>query len=147
MLRGIPTEISPDLLKILAEMGHGDRIAIVDDFYGAVSHTPSERVVYAKGNDLSTMVEAILKIFPLDTEFSDEPVLCMVPDGESREALQSQAVSQAVLRVLKEADCPEEKVGAVERTPYYDLAKQAYATISTSEQQPYGCLLLQKGVF
>ena len=62
MLRGIPTEISPDLLHALACTGHGDLIVIAEDFYPPYSKSPNATTVFCKGNTAAEMVDAILKL-------------------------------------------------------------------------------------
>ena len=83
MLRGIPTEISPDLLHALACTGHGDLIVIADDFYPPYSKSPNATTVFCKGNTAAEMVDAILKLVPLDVEYEAHPVEYMVPDADS----------------------------------------------------------------
>lgn len=146
MLRGIPTQISSELLKILADMGHGDTIVIADDFYPFVSKTPGGRYVQQKGIGAAEMIEAILALLPLDAEFSEFPVLCMVPDGKGKEFLQEQEVTCKVIRCVEKSGYAKECAGHIERSRFYGEAEKAFATVSTSERRPYGCFILKKGV-
>lgn len=146
MLKGIPTEISPDLLKALADMGHGDLLVIADDFYPPYSKTPNGRTVYAKGNTAAEMIDAILKLFPLDVEYCEHPVEYMIPDADSGIKMDSsKAWDDAIAAVVNngyDAKC----VGTIERSKFYEKAGKAFLTVCTSERLPYGCFLLQKGV-
>lgn len=140
MLKGIHPLLSPDLLAVLAAMGHGDQLALVDRNYPAAS---SDRpVVRLDGADLPTAAEAILSVFPLDT-FVDEPVARMrvVDDPDSLPDVQG--------LVLALAEVVEQRpigVEALERFAFYARVREAFAVVATSEDRPYGCLLLTKGV-
>jgi len=146
MLKGIPTVICPDLLKALAEMGHADLIVVSDDFYPPQTMTPSGRVVYAKGCTTADIIDAVLKLMPLDTEYCEHPYLHMVPDADSGVVLKQNEVwdesKKAVLDNGYKADC----VGEIERMKFYEKARGAFVTVSTGDQRPYGCFILQKGV-
>ena len=146
VLRGIPECIDSELLKILYDMGHGDTIVLADHFYPAVSKTPTGRVVQAKGVGSVEMIEAILKLMPLDDEYCNKPFLHIVPDADSGVDVDIPELwvkaEQALVNAGYSADC----IGTVERSRFYDEGMKAYATVSTSETQTYGCFILQKGV-
>lgn len=146
MLRGIPSTISSELLKAMADMGHGDLLVIGDHFYPPYSKSPNARSIQAKGLNAAELIGDILKLYPLDADFSEFPVLCMVPDGSGREALQDQTAAQAVIAKVVENGYAESSVGSIERSKFYDLAASAFATVCTSEQEAYGCFILKKGV-
>ena len=146
MLRGIPECIDSDLLKALFDMGHGDTIVIADHFYPAVSMTPSGRVIQAKGVGAIEMIDAILKLMPLDSEYCDKPFLHIVPDqGAGIDVGEPELWKQAEDTLVKYG-YQAENIGTVERSKFYEEAKKAYVTVSTSETQTYGCFILQKGV-
>lgn len=146
MLKGIPDNISPELLKALADMGHGDLIAIVDNFYPAVSKARKGLTVNAKGNTVPEMVDSILKLMPLDVDFADYAVEIMKPDAGYEGTLTDMPkVWGDVIRVVADNE-PKECVGYIERTKFYEKASNAFVTVSTSETQPYGCVIMQKGV-
>jgi L-fucose mutarotase len=65
MLKNIASCISPDLLKVLAEMGHGDEIILADAHFPG--HTLNARVLRADGVAITTMLEGILPLFELDS--------------------------------------------------------------------------------
>ena len=127
MLRGVPDIIGSDLLKALADTGHGDLIVIADHFYPPVTKSPNAISIQAKGNTAAEMVDAVLQLVPLDVEYEAHPIEYMVP---------------AVVKHGYDAKC----VGQIERTKFYEKAAKAYVTICTSERLPYGCIILQKGV-
>ena len=83
MLKGIPEIIGSDLLKALADMGHGDILVIADHFYPPYSKSPNAVSIQAKGNTAPEMIDAILKLMPLDTEYCATPLEYMVPDADS----------------------------------------------------------------
>lgn len=146
MLKGIPSNIDSSLLKVLAEMGHGDTIAIVDHFYPAFSRCGEGCVCEAKGNTVPQMVESILKLIPLDSGYTECPVVMIKPDlGMEHQLTTPPETWQQI------ADLVKEQVGDVGiryagRTDFYEEAQCAYATVSTSDDRPYSCVILQKGV-
>ena len=135
MLRGVPDIIGSDLLKALADTGHGDLIVIADHFYPPVTKSPNAISIQAKGNTAAEMVDAVLQLVPLDVEYEAHPIEYMVPDADSGVVLTENKHGY-------DAKC----VGQIERTKFYEKAAKAYVTICTSERLPYGCIILQKGV-
>ena len=83
MLRGIPDIIGSDLLKALADTGHGDLIVIADHFYPPITKSPNAISIQAKGNGAAEMVDAILKLVPLDVDYCEHPIQYMIPDADS----------------------------------------------------------------
>lgn len=146
MLKGIPTRIGSDLLKAMADMGHGDLMIIADDFYPPITKTPGGISIQAKGNGAAQMINDILKLMPLDAEYCEHPVEYMVPDRDAGVSIDRPKVwDDAINAVAKNGYAPE-IVGEIERTRFYEKAAGAYVTVCTSERQPYGCFILQKGV-
>lgn len=147
MLRGIPKEINPTLLKALAEMGHGDRLVIGDDFYPAATMGKQGIVVDADGIGAVDMLNAILTIMPLDSQYSTYPVMLMGPEEKLKDDLQNQEIWDEFIDTVKNH---EEKGGScvtiIDRFRFYEEARKAYVTISTGEQRPYGNVILIKGV-
>lgn len=141
MLKGIPEIISPDLLKILDEMGHGDDLVIGDSNYPAASN--ARRLVRADGHGVPELLDAILSLFPLDT-FVAEPVsLMQVVKGDSTVP----EVQERIRAVVRKHDPRgDSAVGMVERFEFYEKAKQAYAIVATTEHGAYGCMIIKKGV-
>lgn len=147
MLKGIPTEISSELLKALADMGHGDILVIADDFYPPYSKTPNGRSINAKGNTAAEMLDAILKLFPLDTEYEAHPVEYMIPDADANINLsQRPKVWDECIKVCEKHGLTKEQVGEIERSKFYEKAGRAFVTVCTSEREAYGCFIIQKGV-
>lgn len=141
MLKGIPEIISPDLLKILDEMGHGDDLVIGDSNYPAASN--AQRLVRADGHGVPEILDAILSLFPLDT-FVAEPVTLMrvVPGDPTVPEVQDRI--RAVVR--KYDPRGDAAIGLVPRFEFYEKAKQAYAIVATTEHGAYGCMIIKKGV-
>ena len=138
MLKGISPLISPELLKILCEMGHGDEIVIGDGNFPAAS--VAQRLVRLDGHGVPEILDAILRLMPLDT-YVDAPVALMDNnDAENRPAIWAQY--EDVVR-RNEGDKSFE---LVERFAFYDRAKKAYAVIATGETAIYANVILKKGV-
>ena len=146
MLKGIPARIGSDLLKALADMGHGDILIVADDFYPPISKTPGGVSIQAKGNSAAEMIDAILQLMPLDTEYCAHPVEYMVPDSGAMVNMDHPKVwDEAIDAVVKNGYDPK-YVGEIERSKFYAKAGRACVTVCTSERRPYGCFILQKGV-
>lgn len=139
MLKGIPSLLSPNLLKILMEMGHGDTIVIADgNFPGA---SMAKRIVRLDGHGTVALLDALLQLFPLD-HYVQEPVkLMQVVPGDPVET----PIWDTYRDIIEKHD-PTAAVGHVERFAFYEEAKKAYCIIQTSESALYANILLQKGV-
>lgn len=146
MLKGIPSNVSSTLLKALADMGHGDTIVIADHFYPCMSKNHGGVVVEAKGNGTVDMVRSILQLIPLDSEYTEFPVKIIKPDPGLEHTLPERpALWDEIIATVAELE-PDARVGYISRSDFYIEAAKAYVTLSTSEEQPYGCVILQKGV-
>ncbi|KAB8130775.1 L-fucose mutarotase [Gracilibacillus oryzae] len=140
MLKGISPIISPDLLKILMEMGHGDEIVIADGNFPSASH--GERVVRCDGSGTTELLEAILPLFPLDS-YADYPIALMqVVPGDTVKTPIWDDYKAIVADNASEPAAFEE----VERFAFYERAKKAYAIVTTSERALYANIILKKGV-
>lgn len=140
MLKKIPSIISPELLKILMEMGHGDKIVIADGNFPSASC--SKRLIRLDGHNVPEILEAILTLFPLDT-YCETPVKLMsVVPGDNVVP----TVWNTYETIIKKEFEPFDSFGFVERFDFYEEAKEAYAIIATSEKALYANILLTKGV-
>ena len=143
MLKGIPQILSPELLKVLCEMGHGDRIVLADGNFPSESVGKNGIVIRCDGHGVPELLEAILKVFPLDT-YVEHPVNLMeVMPGDHVET----PIWDTYKEIIAKYDERGEKtVGNIERFAFYDEARTAYAVIATSEKALYANVMLQKGV-
>lgn len=146
MLKGIPDIIGSDLLKALADTGHGDLIVIADHFYPPITKSPNGVSIQAKGVGAAQMVDAILKLVPLDWEYTEHPIEYMVPDADSGVKMDRSPVWDDTIKAVVANGYDAKIVGELERTKFYEKAGGAYVTVCTSEQLPYGCIILKKGV-
>lgn len=143
MLKGIPPIISPELLKVLCEMGHSDRIVIADGNFPAETIGKNAIVVRADGHGVPELFEAILKLMPLDT-YVEKPVsLMQVMKGDNTKT----PIWDTYKKIIRENDSRgDDAVAEIERFKFYDEAKTAYAIIATGETAVYANIMLQKGV-
>lgn len=146
MLKGIPDIIGSDLLKALADTGHGDLIVIADHFYPPVTKSPNAVSIQAKGTDAVQMLDAILTLVPLDVDYEKNPIRYIIPDADSGIVVESNPVWDGVRETVAKHGYDPACVGTIERTKFYEKAHGAYITVCTSERKPYGCIILQKGV-
>ena len=140
MLKTLGILHTPELLHVLASMGHGDVIAIVDRNYPAVSN--AQRLVRLDGADLPAAVTACLQLMPIDT-FVENPVQRMMQVHAPSEVPAVQKECQTIIDKAEGRHIPME---AVERLDFYEHARKAFAIVYTTESRPYGCLLFKKGV-
>ncbi len=138
MLKGIPSIISPDLLKILDEMGHGDEIVIGDGNFPAASN--AKRLIRCDGHNVPEILDAILKLMPLDS-YVDSPVMLMQTSKGDPTPVIWKEYGEIVNKHNGETEISE-----IERFAFYDRAKTAYAVIATSETALYANIILKKGV-
>ncbi|CEQ29961.1 transport protein RbsD/FucU [[Clostridium] sordellii] len=143
MLKNIPQILSPQLLKILCEMGHSDQIVISDGNFPAESMGKDSIVIRCDGHGVPELLDAILTIFPLDT-YVDKPVSLMeVMPGDNVET----PIWDTYKEIIQKHDNRgEETIETIERFKFYDEAKKAYAIIATGEKALYANVILQKGV-
>jgi L-fucose mutarotase len=139
MLRGIPAILSPDLLKTLMEMGHGEEIVLADGNFPA--GTNAQRIVRCDGHGIPALMEAILPLFPLDYAV-ERPVAMMAPgEGEAPPTIWEE------YRVLLERYAsPFAGFEHIERFAFYERTKQAYVIVTTGERAPRANIILKKGV-
>ena len=138
MLKGIPNIISPELLKILDEMGHGDTIVIGDGNFPAASN--AQRLIRLDGHGVPEVLDGILKLMPLDT-YVERPVSLMDNgDSENRPPIWKEYAD------IVNKNEGEKEFRLVERFQFYTEAKKAYAIIATGETAIYANVILQKGV-
>lgn len=139
MLKGIPKIISPELLKILCEMGHGDTIVIADGNFPSENY--GKRVVRADGISGTDMLKAVLKLIPLDT-YADFNFYTMELAGGDTETPE---IWGEYAQIAKNAD-DNYKPSTLERFAFYEEAKKAYCVIATGEEKIYANIILKKGV-
>lgn len=143
MLKGIPQILSPELLKVLCEMGHSDRLVISDGNFPAESMGKDAIVIRLDGHNVPEVLDAILQVFPLDT-YVEKPVNLMeVMAGDDVETPIWDTYKEII---SKHDERGAETVGNIERFAFYEEAKTAYAIIATSEKALYANVMLQKGV-
>ena len=139
MLKGIAPCVSPDLLKTLAEMGHGDEIILADAHFPG--HSMNQRVLRADGLSITTLLDGILPIFELDAYSPPLAMMAAVPGDQLDPAVEARYL-EAIRRHAPGAKPPER----IDRFAFYDRARFAFAVVMTGETAKYGNILLKKGV-
>lgn len=139
MLKGIAPCLSPELLKALAEMGHGDELILADAHFPG--HTMNSRVLRADGLGIATLLDGILPLFELDS-YADPLVMMAAVEGDQLDPAVEANYMAVVHRHAAEAGPPTR----IDRFAFYDRARAAYAVVMTGETAKYGNLLLKKGV-
>ncbi len=135
--------MSPELLKVLCEMGHSDQLVIADGNFPAESMGKNAIVIRMDGHGVPEILDAILQVFPLDS-YVEKPFRLM-------EVMPNDPVETPIWETYASIEEKYETrgraaIGQVERFAFYEEAKKAYAIIATGETALYANILLQKGV-
>ena len=151
MLKNIPPILSPELLKVLCEMGHGDRICIGDgNFPGASMAKATDEIandcvlVRADGHGVNDLLDAILQVIPLD-KYVEHPVMLMEKMDCDKD-LEIPVWEDYKKTVAKYDERGANAIGAYERFEFYRQARQCYCILQSGETQVYANVILQKGV-
>ena len=139
MLKGIPSILTPELLKLLSEMGHGDEIVIADGNFAA--ETLAQRLVRLDGNNVPEILDAILKFFPLDPSVEAPVTLMAKVEGDTAETKIWDEFKEIVNKYN-----PDTKIEFEERFDFYGRTKKAFAVIATTEMKLYANIILKKGL-
>jgi L-fucose mutarotase len=145
MLKNVPAFIDAELLWVLAAMGHGDELAVVDRNFPARSvamETRSGKLITLGGMDAPGSIAGILELLPLDS-FVEAPLSWMDSVVEPGVVL---AVHADVLEVCRRSEGREVKHAVIERQQFYAAARNCFAVVQNGENRPYGCFILKKGV-
>ncbi|WIK66199.1 L-fucose mutarotase [Globicatella sanguinis] len=141
MLKNISKLISPSLLKVLMEMGHGDEIVIADGNFPAASK--AKILIDCDGLNASDLLAAILELFPLDTYVESPVMLMKIVAGDEGNKPQIWDTYQKLVNEYEKNDI---NISYLERQEFYERSEKAYAIVKTSEMALYGNLILKKGV-
>lgn len=144
MLKGIPKVLTPEMLKILDEMGHDDEIVVVDAHFPAESM--GRRVIQYPCIDAPEMVKAILHVFPLDSYVEESIKVMQIVPSDLDKGMKRPEMWDEVLKYANEMEKFEVKLGEYERFAFYEHTREAYAVIQTGEERQYGNFMLRKGV-
>ena len=140
MLKGISPVLSPDLLKILMEMGHGDEIVIGDGNFPGASH--ARNLVRLDGHGVPAVLDAILQLFPLDAYVEAPVALMQVVPGDKVET----PIWDVYQQLCDKYEGKPVKMEQVVRFAFYERAKKAYCIVMTGETAIYANIILKKGV-
>lgn len=140
MLKNIPSILSPELLKVMMEMGHSDKIAIVDGNFPSWPHPAN--VIRCDGHGVPEILDALLQFMPLDTYVDNPAFLMKVEDGDP--------YVPEIWDEFRAVANKHEKDGLreieIDRQKFYNDVKDCYAVITTSESALYANIIIQKGV-
>lgn len=139
MLKNIPKILSPQLVKILMEMGHGDEIVLADANFPSCSI--SNNVVRGDGLSGTELLKAILELFPLDTYSEKQVFLMEVAPGDDYKP----EIWKEYKNILQ-ASGELHSIGYIERFAFYERAKKSFAVIASGEEALYANVILKKGV-
>lgn len=146
MLKNIPSILSPELLKVLSEMGHSDRICIGDGNFPGSSMAKAEGAIFlrADGHGIPELLDAILQVFPLDA-YVEKPAMLMEKMERDKD-LEIPVWDEYKNIIAKHDSRGADAVGAYERFEFYEEAKKCYCILQSGETAIYANIILQKGV-
>lgn len=139
MLKGIPKNISPELLKVLMEMGHGDEIVIAYGNYPAASN--AKKLVRCDGLNIPELLESILTLFPLDV-YVDSAISLMSTENVDP----NPEIWEVYRKIFNEKSVENNNIMYMNREDFYERGKRAYAIVATGEEAIYANVILKKGV-
>ena len=140
MLKNVPNVLSPELMKILMEMGHGDEIVLADGNFPAAG--VAQRLIRCDGHGVPEVLEAVLKFFPLDIYVDQAVALMAVVPGDDTKP----TIWEEYRKIVKASGEKFSDFEFVERFAFYERAKKAYAVVATSEKALYANIILKKGI-
>lgn len=140
MLKGISPLISPELLKVLATMGHGDEIILADAHFPAESF--NDTVLRADGLRIPDLLKGILPLFELDAYVPHPMAMMAAVEGDEL----NPEVEVSYLEAIHLSNPNVPAIERVDRFDFYDRARQAFAVVMTGETVKYGNIILKKGV-
>ncbi|MBP1039383.1 fucose isomerase [Vagococcus sp. BWB3-3] len=139
MLKQIPKVLSPELVKVLMEMGHGDELVIADGNYPAAAN--AQLLVRQDGLGVPELLSAILTLLPIDTYVSSGIALMSVVEGDAEPAIWEEFKT-----IFSQQSVENDSLEFLERSAFYERGKQAYAILATGEEAIYANIILRKGV-
>lgn len=139
-MKYIPKNLSPELIKVLMEMGHGDEIVIADGNYPAASN--ANILIRADGLGVTELLESILELMPLDMYVNAPVALMEVAKGDNF----IPTIWDEYISVITQKNGRPVQIEKVERSAFYERGKKAYAIVATGEEEIYANILLKKGV-
>ena len=137
MLKKIPAILSPELIKILMEMGHGDEIVFADANFPAASH--AQRLIRYDGTTIKPLLEAVSQLFPLDYRVVPAALMKMPSDYDGN-------IQEEYKALLEKYNDMEVRFDMEEREDFYGRAARAYAIVTTSDTARFANIILRKGV-
>ncbi len=138
MLKNIPSNLSPQLLKILYEMGHGDELIIADGNFPSASL--GKKIIRYDASDIPELLMSILKLYPLD-QYVNKPVgLMNCPE------IIKPKIWEKYKEIIRKETKEEAKIEFIDRFEFYERAKKVYVIIATKEKTLYANILLTKGI-
>ncbi|OWA52296.1 putative Fucose mutarotase [Hypsibius exemplaris] len=147
-LKGIPRNLSPELLLALAQMGHADEIVLADANFPSSSICRSgPRELRADGQNIPELLRSILQLLPLD-QYDPQPVLLMDLEPQDKAQNLQTPIWNVYATVIAEAGetAAAKTIAPIDRFEFYERAKKAFAVVHTGEAALYGNIILKKGV-
>ncbi len=138
MLKGIPAIISPDLMGLLMEMGHGDELVLADANFPAASHA---RRLVRSDRGIPELLDAILQFFPLDSFVSHSVFLMKRVRGDNYKPFIWDTYRKVILKHE-----PKFKEAMLERFAFYERASKTFGVVATAETARYANIILKKGI-
>lgn len=140
MIKKIPKNLSPELMKVLMEMGHGDELVLADGNYPAASN--AQRLIRCDGLTIPDLLKSLLEFFPTDSYVDTAFALMDVAQGDSTVPV----IWDTYKEIIGNAEVENDRIEMMERQAFYERGKLAYAIVATGEEAIYANLLIKKGI-
>ena len=140
MLKGVPPIISPELMKALMEMGHGDEIVLGDSNFPGNAY--AKKMIRCDGHKIPDLLKAILQFMPLDIYVESPAALMQVVPGDE----DLQGIAPIYRDIINQSGEKIDQFEYVERFAFYERIRNAFAVIATSDKAAYANIILKKGV-
>lgn len=138
MLNKIPKILSPELMRTLMEMGHGDELVIGDGNFPG--HSLCKKVIRCDAVMIMPLLKAILEFFPTGYR-REAAVLFEIPTELQNTITINEDYKKAILKADKNA-----KFVVANRDEFYERASKAFATVITGDTTRFANLIIRKGV-
>ncbi|MCW8345815.1 L-fucose mutarotase [Vibrio sp. ZSDZ65] len=136
MLKKINPIIDPELLYILAKMGHGDEVVLSDIHFPAYSI--NDKVLQARSCEVSDLAEAISSLIELDQYVPDKAVMMSTIGDDVHPA--------GMIDEYRASLAEDTEICFIDRFAFYERACKATCVVVTGTTRKYGNLILKKGV-
>ena len=139
MLIGIPKIITPELMKVMMEMGHGDELVLADGNFPAAAN--AQRLIRCDGLGTKELLQVILKFFPLEYRREVAALMQIPPELNLVTSIQADYIE-----IMQETIGKQPVVKYEQRDDFYARSRNAFAIVATGETARFASIIIRKGI-